>query len=283
MAPPSLETLLRAMLSITGAAMLACRGHGDTPPAHRARDGAAPPRRRAGRRRAATISGGTLALALVIGSLASGPAYANLESSIQAGSAVALAPGHELYFYLAATSGEQPIEALSWLEDQDLAVNAAASDEQALSIGHGPLPDGSYLSGALGQTTAAVAIDGYAITQEYAAQTHRRAHLSGHPGRRVDAAALTLRFRTSEEDQLVLILIGAQGAGSPQLGGIKANPLQDATCGRQGSEQIAAGAIYAVHLRPGKHKARLSTTSYIPNHGSALGAVVYVLTPLQPS
>ncbi len=144
-------------------------------------------------------------------------------------------PGHELYFYIAATAGQEPIEALSWLEDQDLAVNAAPTNDTAISIGHGPSPTGSYLSGALPQATAAVALDGYAVTQVYDAHTDRRAHRSGRAGRPIKGAGLALHFRTTRADQLTLILIGAQGAGSPRLRGVKANPLGDATYGSEHS------------------------------------------------
>lgn len=221
-----------------------------------------------------------LALALLSATLASAPANAALESAIQPGSTVTLPAGHELYFYIAATAGEEPIEALSWLEGQDLAVNAAPTNDQAISIGYGTSPVGSYLSGSLPQVTAAVAVDGYAVTQVYTAQTHRRAHQSGHPGRPIRGARVTLHFRTTEADQLALILIGAQGTGYPTLGGIKAEPLQDATYGGGQLEQVACAAAYAVQLRPGKHEASFSTTTYIPEAGSALGAVAYILTPL---
>jgi len=240
-------------------------------------------RRRQHPRRGGKLSARALALALLTATLATAPANADLQSAIQLGSTVTLEPGHELYFYIAATAGQEPIEALSWLADQDLAVNATPTNDQAISIGHGPSPAGSYLSGALPQATAAVALDGYAVTQTYAARAQRRAHQSGHVGRPIKGANLTLHFRTSQADQLTLILIGAQGTGHPKLTGIKADPLQDATYGSEHSEAIACAAAYAVELRPGKHKASISTTTYIPNAGSALGAIAYVLTPIETS
>ena len=221
----------------------------------------------------------TLALALLGATLTAAPAYASPDSAIQAGCAVALPPGHEQYFYIAATSGEQPLQAISWLEDQDLAVEDLATDEQAISIGHGPQPAGSCRSSALAQASAAVGLDGYTITQVYTARAHRRAHRSGHQGRAVGGARLTLRFRTTEADQLVLILVGGQGAGSPELSGIKTTPLQEATYGPEASGNLASAAVYAVQLRSGKHKATWSTTAYIPNAGTTLGAVAYVLSP----
>jgi hypothetical protein len=219
-------------------------------------------------------------MTLLIATAAAPAADANLESTIQQGSAVTLPGGHELYFYVAATAGGEPIEALSWLEGQDLAVDAAPTSDQVVSIAHGRAAGGSYVSGSPAQTTAAVAVDGYAVTQVYTAQAQRRAHESGRPERAIKGAGLTLRFKTTEAEQLTLVLVGAQGTGAPKLTGIKSERLQDATFGEQASETIASAAVYAAQLRPGHHKLRVGTTSYIPNGGTALGAVVYVLTPL---
>ena len=136
------------------------------------------------------------------------------------------------------------------------------------------------MSGSPAQTTAAVAVDGYAVTQVYTAQAQRRAHQSGRPEQAIKGAGLTLRFKTTEAEQLTLELVGAQGTGRPKLTGIKTERLQDATFGDEGSETIASAAVYAAQPRPGHHKLRVDTTSYIPNGGTALGAVVYVLTLL---
>lgn len=221
----------------------------------------------------------TLATALIATGLLASAAHANIDSAVGEGSTIALPPGHELYFYLAATDGGQPIEAISWLEGQDLAVNADNTSAQAISIGHDPYATGAYLSGALVQATAAIGLDGYAVTQVITAQAHRRAHQSGHPGKALRGAGVTLRFRTVTANQLVVILVGTQGSGTPKLSGIKATPLQDTTYGSPASSEIASAATYAVQLRAGKHKATVTTLTYIPSGGSAIGAVAYVLTP----
>lgn len=222
-----------------------------------------------------------LLLVVLAAALAAAPAQASLESSVQPGSSVELPAGQEQYFYIAATAGGEQIEALSWLEGQELAVNGAAGEDQAISIGHSPAPAGSYLSAALPQATAAVALNGFAVTHVYTAEAHRGAHESGHPSRPIRGAALTLNFRTSEANQLVLALVGAQGGGSPRLTGIHAGALQDATYDGGGWGAIACAAVYEAQLRAGKHKLGVSTTTYIPNSGSALGVVLYVLTPLE--
>jgi IPT/TIG domain len=100
-----------------------------------------------------------------------------------------------------------------------------------------------------------------------------------HPERPVKGANSSLEFKTTASDQLVLILVGAQGTGSLALSGINATTLQNATYGALQSPAIASAAAYTAQLSVGKHKAKWHTKTYAPNAGTSIGAVAYVLAP----
>lgn len=232
------------------------------------------------KRRIMRRSGRAVLLAVLAVGFAATSADAAVDSGIAPGQSIALPSGHGLYVFVGSTSGEQPMGSISWLEGQDLGVTAAKSGDQAISIGHGVSAGGSYSSAAGSEAVAGVGLDGYVIAQTFSAQRHKGAHKAGrHPGKAVKAASLTLSFKTTEADQLVVILVGGQGAGTLKLSGIAASALQNASYGAAHSSVIASAAAYTAQLPVGKHKAKWRSTSYAPNSGTSLGVVAYVLTP----
>jgi hypothetical protein len=217
--------------------------------------------------------------ALAVG-FAAASADAAIDSSIAPGESIALPSGHGLYAFVGSTSGEQPMGSISWLGGQDLGVTAAKSGDQAISIGHDVSGVGSYSSSAGSETIAGVGLDGYTVAGSFSAHGQKGAHKAGsHPGKAVKGAGLTLAFKTTEANQLVVILVGAQGTGTLKLSGIPASVLQNATYGAPHSSVIASAAAYTAQLPVGKHKAKWRSTTYAPNSGTSLGAVAYVLSP----
>jgi hypothetical protein len=219
-------------------------------------------------------------LVALVAAFGAGSAYATVDSGIAPAESITLPGGHGLYFYLGSTSGEVPMGSISWQEGQDLAVDTAGSSDQAISIGHGASDSGSYGSAAAREAIAAVGLDGYTIVQSFSNQTSKAAHKATHqPEKPIRGASLTLSFKTTEADQLVLIFVGGQGTGTLEASGIEATTLQDATYATPYTDVIASAAAYTATLPAGKHKVKWRSTTYAPNSGTSLGAVVYVLAP----
>jgi hypothetical protein len=236
--------------------------------------------RSVGSRRALRRLGLTVVLAGLIGATGTSAAYAAIESAVAPTSSIVLTPGHGTYFFLGSSSGETPMPSISWLEGQDLAVNAAGSSNQAISIGHTTSASGSYGSTAARQAIAAVGLDGYSVVQTFSAAKSKAGHKANrHPERPVTGASLTLPFSTSAANELVVILAGGQDTGTLSLSGIEVTTLQDATYASPHSSVIASAAAYTAQLTAGKHKIKLRSTTYAPNSGTSLGVVVYVLAP----
>jgi hypothetical protein len=239
-----------------------------------------PPGRLRVRRLRATL----LSCMAAIGAIAAtGPASANaaVNSAVAPGQSIALPPGQGKYFYLGSTSGDQPMGSISWLAGQDLAVSTGGSGDQAISIGHSASEQGSFSSTTAREAIAGVGLDGYAVVQTFSAQHSKAAHkATRHPEKPIAGPALSLPIKTTAANQLVLILVGAQGAGALGLSGIEAGTLQNATYGPPASSAIASAAAYTAELPVGKHKLKLRSSTYAPNSGTSLGAVAYVLAPV---
>lgn len=236
------------------------------------------PERRCGRvlRRSSFVG----LLVVVLGVFGVASAYGAIDSGVAPSGSITLEPGHGSYFFIGSTSGEAPMASISWQEGQDLAVTAAASGDQAISIGHTASDSGSYSSTAGSQAIAGMGLDGYTVVQMFSGQAKKAAHKPGrHPSMPVRGASLTLPFKTTNADELVLMLVGGQGTGTLALSGIPATTLQNATYGTSGSDVLASAAAYTAQLPVGKHKAKWRTTSYAPNSGTSLGAVIYLLAP----
>jgi hypothetical protein len=207
-------------------------------------------------------------------------AIAAIDSGVSSGSSIALPAGHGEYFYVGSTSGGAPMGSLSWVEGQDLAVNAPGTANQAISIGHAFSDVGSYGSTATTKAIAGLAIDGYTVVQTFSIQHSKAAHKPTRtPEKPIKGTSLTLPFTTTSANELVVILVGGQGTGSPALSGIAATPLQNVTYGKPGSDALASAALYTAQLPAGKHKAKWRSTTYAPNSGTSLGVVAYILAP----
>jgi hypothetical protein len=226
---------------------------------------------------------GAVALVLgIIGGVGVSPVFAAIDSGVTSGSSIMLPSGHGRYFFIGSTSGEQPMGSISWLEGQDLAVTATSSGDQAISIGHSPSPAGSYGSTAGDEAIAGVGLDGYAVVQTFSAQHHKTAHAPiRNPTKPAGGGSLTLAFKTTEANQLVLILVGGQGTGTLEVSGPVTSTLQNATYGAPGSPVIASAAAYTAQPTvAGKYRLKWLSKSYAPNPGTSLGAVAYVLAPV---
>jgi IPT/TIG domain len=219
--------------------------------------------------------------ALCVFASSAASANAAIDSAAAPGQSITLPSGHGKYLFLGSTSGDQAMGSISWLAGQDLAVTAAGTGNQAISIGHTTSNTGSFSSTAAGEAIAGVGLDGYTVVQTFSAQHSRPAHkATRHPEKALAGPALSLPIKTTAANQLVLILAGSQGAGALQLSGLEASPLQNATYGLAQTSEIASAAVYTAQLPPGKHKLKLRSSTYAPNSGTSLGVVAYVLEPV---
>jgi len=221
-----------------------------------------------------------LGVIIVAGCIGVASADASVDSAAAQSGSIMLPAGHGEYFYVGSTSGEQPVELISWLEGQNLAVSARGSGDQAISIGHSTADSGSYSTMAAAAAILGVGIDGYEVVQTFSGEAAKAGHhATRHPEKAIKGASLTLKFATTEADQLVLILVGGQSTGTLALSGIDATSLQNATYGTPASDVLASAAAYTAQLPVGRHKAKWRSETYAPNAGTSLGAVVYVLAP----
>jgi hypothetical protein len=203
-----------------------------------------------------------------------------LDATAAPGGSITLPSGDEAHLFAGATSGEQPMSAITWSAGQDLGVNAAFSDDQAISIGQGASNQASYSSLATAQAIAGVGLRGYTIAQKFTAQASTARTL---PKKNLEAATkglgLHMKFSTTEREQLVLILLGGQDVSNPTLSGFEAQTLENQTYTASGSLEAASVAVYTAKLPVGKHTAKWKTTTFKGAPSNSLGAVVYVLKP----
>jgi len=230
------------------------------------------------KRRARLTAGlGLLCMAvMVVGLGVSSADSTAVESAISQAESIALPSGYEQYFYVGSTAGGKPMESTSW--SPDLAVTASSSGYQAISIGRSASDGGSYSSSAGTDAIAGASVTGYQVEEV----VHESASAmgpgsEGGPETRAAGESLELKFSTQPGD-LVLILVGGQGTGELQLSGITATTLQNATYSA-GSHVLASAAIYEAALPGGNYTASWTSTTYLTNSGTSLGAVAYVLQP----
>lgn len=232
------------------------------------------PRRRL---RVALIAASVALLAAIAAPVA---AASGLDAAAAPGSSLVLPSGDELHLFAAATSGEQPMSAISWSAGQDLGVNAASSGDQAISIGQGTSTGGSYSSLAAAQAIAGVGLRGYTIEQKVMAQASKARKL---PKKNLETAtkglSLHLKFSTTEPEQVVLILMGGQDVSNPVLSGFEAQTLENQTYTATSGLEAASVAVYTAKLPVGKHTAKWKTTTFKGAPSNSLGAVAYVLKP----
>ena len=206
-------------------------------------------------------------------------ARASFVSSIQAGQSLVLPAGDSQYVFVGSTAGARPMEAVSW--SQDLAVSAAYSGNEAVSIGRSVSNSRSYLTTAAGRAIAGVGINGFAVAKTFTAHASAVGPgQSGGPETPAPGMSLELPFETKAGD-VVLIVAGGQGTGSLALSGITATTLQNASFSA-GAQVMASAAIYSASLPAGHHVAHWKSTTYLSNAGTSLGAVAYVLAPEEP-
>ncbi len=176
---------------------------------------------------------------------------------------MSLPTGASGYFYVGSDAGGNPLTRISW--HQDLSVIAGYSGNQSISIGHSGAATGSYFSG----TTTNVAIAGLAV---------RGYSVTGRPVRvsTSSGTSVSLTVSTGQGD-LVLVLVGGQGAGLVQETGAPLSTLVNVTYSECGSNVIASASMFAAFLPAGSHQVNLTGTTFGTNSGAAVGAVAYVL------
>jgi chitodextrinase len=203
-------------------------------------------------------------------------AASSYTSSTEASQSLTMSSGFSQYFYIGSTAGgsaacgctggygQNPMSAISW--NQDLGVIASASGNLSISIGRSSSNQGSYQAAAGNKGVAGFATNGYVVSQIYTEQAS--------PG-----TQLAVSFATGSDD-LVLVAVGGQGTGEIALSGIPATQVVDSTYSEGGSDVIASQAFYTATLPAGSYTVDLSSTTYATNASAAIGAVVYVLTPI---
>jgi hypothetical protein len=203
-----------------------------------------------------------------------------IDAAASTGSSISVPPGDELQLFAGATSGEQPMQEISWAAGQDLGVSAAFSGVQTISVGQGASSGGSYASAATARAIADVGLRGYTIEQRVTAQVSKTRKIPkkgfGQPAK---GPVLHLRFSTTEAEQLVVILIGGQDVSGLTLSGFEAKTLANDTVTEPSSLGDASVAVYTAKLPVGKHTAKLQTATAKGTPGTSLGAVAYVLKP----
>lgn len=184
--------------------------------------------------------------------------------------------GFSQYFYIGSTAGgtsacgctggygQNPMSAISW--NQDLGVIASASGNLSISIGRDASNEASYEAAAGNKGIAGFATNGYVVSQVYSGQTT--------PGTDV-----SVPFSTASGD-VVVVAVGGEGTGDITLTGITATQVVNSTYSETGSNVIASQAFYVATLPAGSYTVNLSSTTYASNASAAIGAVVYVLSPV---
>lgn len=218
----------------------------------------------------------TLAVGLVTPARANANSTGTARSAIAQGESIVLAPGEGQYFYVGSTAGGKPMGSISW--SPDLSATASYSGNEAISIGRSTSNSGSYSSLTGTDAIAGASLIGYTVKEVFRKSVSAVGPgYSGGPETSAAGESLELPFTTQSGD-LVLILAGGQGTGDLQLSGIAAEPLQNKTYSA-GSQVLASAAIYEAVLSGGNYTAHWTSTTYLTNSGTSLGAVVYVLEP----
>ncbi len=199
--------------------------------------------------RAARLFGLVASILLFAMGLAASSAGAAVDSGIAPAESISLPASDSQYFYVGSTAGEQPMESVSWLAGQDLAVTAAYSSQQAISIGRSSSDSASYSSAAGNHAIAGAGVSGYAVVQTFSAQASKIGPgKSGGPEKKASGVSLGLPFTTTQANEIVLILVGGQGTGTLTLSEVEATTLQNATYSEAGSDVLASAAIYNAQL-----------------------------------
>lgn len=200
-----------------------------------------------------------------------------LWSGIVAGTTVTLPAGANEYVYVGSNAGGNPLANISWTPE--LSVDASWSGERCISIGVSRRSTGSFESLTGNVAVTGVGLRGYSIIRVFTAETSSNGPgYSGGPERQAPGSSLSLRFSVPARD-LVLLAIGGQGTGDLVLTGIDATPIQEGTYSEAGSDVLASAALYKARLDPGTYSAHWSSTSFLTNSGTSLGAAAFILRP----
>lgn len=206
-----------------------------------------------------------------------------LEAAIAPAESLTMPAGAERYLYVGSTAGGRPMEAITW--SPDLSVTAAYSGNEAISVGQSSSNTGSYSSASGNHAIAGVALSGYTVVRTFSAHASAIGPgYSGGPDITAAGVSLDLPFATEAGD-VVLILIGGEGTGELDLSRISATTLQNETYSEGPADVngykdvLASAAIYTATLPAGSYTAHWSSTTYLTNSGTSLGAVAYVLRP----
>jgi IPT/TIG domain len=223
----------------------------------------------------------TGAIVAACSGVSAGSALGSVDFGSSPNGTLSLPAGHGVYLFAGGVSGDTMMSAVSWSTGQDLAVTQPTAGGQVISIGHTTQSTGSFASSAAAQALVGVGLDGYVVAQSYSAQKLGKAKpkATKPPGKALKGPRVTLSFKTTSPDQIVVALAGGQSVGEVEESGLELTGSEASTTGETGTSAIASAAAYTGRLPVGKHKVKFASTTYSPNTGSALGVVLYVLSP----
>lgn len=137
-----------------------------------------------------------IVMVVVAFGVSSTSALAAVDSGIAPAQAISLPSGDGQYFCVGSTAGGQPMEPVSWLAGQDLAVTAACSGGQAISIGRSTSDGGSFTSAVGSYAIAGAGPSGYAVAQTFSAQASKVGPGKNAPGGLLGERSSTFSTRT---------------------------------------------------------------------------------------
>jgi hypothetical protein len=189
-----------------------------------------------------------------------------LVGTAEPSTSMSLPSGSSDYFYVGSDAGGNPLSQISW--SQDLGVTASYSGNQAISVGRATTDAGSFSSGSTTNVAiAGLAVSGYAVSAPLVTA-------STSTGTSVSLTA------TTASGDLLVVVVGGEGAGLLQQGGTALSTLLNVTYSECGSNVIASAGMFAAFLPAGTHSVTISGTTYPTNAGTSMGAVAYVLSPV---
>ena len=84
---------------------------------------------------------------------------------------------------------------------------------------------------------------------------------------------------TTYPGDVVLVLVGGQGAGFLTASGVPLTTLENQTYSETNADQFASAAIFSASLAGGSYVANFASTTSTKSLGTSLGAVAYILQP----
>ena len=171
---------------------------------------------------------------------------------------------------------------MTW--DADLDAEAAWSGNPSISIGTSSAASGSFTPGGSdNMAIAELGVSGYSVAAKYSAQQGEVGPGSvGGGGSSAPGEGLSLSYSVPSPEDVVVVLVGGQGAGLLTASGGGLSALTDVTYSECGAEVVASAGVFVATPGAGTFTANFSSTTYLNNSGSTLGAVAYVLAPGGP-